>query len=139
MTVHPVLGPGRWYRTGDLAERGVDGELVFLGRVDNQIKVRGYRIELEAVEAAFIDAVGVDGCAAVVDAEGEQIVAMIDPILDPEVVAEVRTAVRRRLPNHAVPARIVTVARLPRTSSGKVDRVAARSLLAAQDEIPRTQ
>ena len=139
VTDHRVLGPGRWYRTGDLAERRDDGELVFLGRVDNQIKVRGYRIELEAVEAAFIDATGVDGCAAVVDTDGEQIVAMIDPVLDSDAVAELRTAVRRRLPNHAVPGRIVAVERLPRTSTGKVDRGAARRLLAEQHGIPPTQ
>ncbi len=133
---HPVLGVGPWYRSGDLAERRGDGELVFLGRVDNQIKLRGYRIELEAVEAAVVGVGGVDGCAAVVDVDGEHIVAIVDPVLDEQALEEVRAAALRGLPRHAVPGRIVTVDRLPRTSTGKVDRNAAGRLLADSPEIP---
>jgi len=133
---HPVLGVGPWYRSGDLVERRADGEIVFLGRVDNQIKLRGYRIELEAVEAAVVGAGVVDGCAAVVDEQGEQIVAIVDPILDEQGLEEVRAAALRSLPRHAVPGRFVAVDRLPRTSTGKVDRNAARRLLVASAEIP---
>jgi acyl-coenzyme A synthetase/AMP-(fatty) acid ligase len=124
-----VPGPGRWYRTGDLVERRADGDLVFLGRIDNQIKLRGYRIELEAVEAAIVESTAVDGCAAVVDADGESIVAIVDPVLDDITLDGLRESARRRLPRHAVPTRIVPVPELPRTSTGKVDRGAARRLL----------
>ena len=86
---HPALGAGPWYRSGDLVERRADGEIVFIGRVDNQIKLRGYRIELEAVEAAVVGAGGVDGCAAVVDEGGEQIVAIVDPVLDEHALERV--------------------------------------------------
>lgn len=127
---HPVLGSGRWYRTGDLAQRTDDGELVFLGRVDNQIKVRGYRIELEAVEAALVEAPGVDTCAAVIDGDGETIAAIVDPVLDDSALADLRALAASALPRHSVPTRIESIAALPRTSSGKVDRNAARLLLA---------
>ena len=128
---HPLLGAGRWYRTGDLVERRTDGELVFLGRVDNQVKVRGYRIELEGVEATLADHDSVEGCAVLVESDTETLVAIVEPALDDATLETVRTTALASLPRHSVPARFVSVARLPRTSTGKVDRSSARRVLDA--------
>ena len=63
-----VDGDGtRWYVTGDLVVENADGDLVFLGRVDNQVKVRGHRIELEAIDAVLADVEGVEAATVVVD------------------------------------------------------------------------
>jgi len=116
----------RWYRTGDVVERTADGLLHFRGRADRQTKIRGNRVELEAVEAAVSDAPHVLRCAAVTveSNEGAQLVAVVEgqDELDPE---EVLASVRAALPPYAVPTNIVIVDSLPRTTSGKVDTRAA--------------
>ena len=67
-----VGGDGtRWYVTGDLVVENADGDLVFLGRVDNQVKVRGHRIELEAIDAVLADVEGVEAATVVVDRSAE--------------------------------------------------------------------
>ena len=91
-------GSDRWYRTGDLVVERPDGNLEFLGRVDNQIKLRGYRIELEAIDAALADIEGLHagtvvvlewfnpGCPFVVKAHGEGPLADMASKQDAEVV-----------------------------------------------------
>lgn len=110
--VHQELG--RIYRTGDLARRGPDGELYCLGRIDAQVKVRGYRIELEAVEAKLLSCPGVREAAAAV--QGSALVAFVvgtPPRLE---------ALRETLPAYMVPSRIGVLDRLPTTTGGKLDR-----------------
>ncbi len=129
----------RWYVTGDLVVERSDGNLVFLGRSDNQIKLRGHRIELEAVDAVLRDAEGVGEATVVVDRpdEGEdRLVGMVvlDPgATEPESVAldAVGAELRSRLPRYAVPSHLIAVRSLPRTSTGKVDRAASKELLDA--------
>ena len=118
-----------WYATGDLAfERG-DGELVFLGRADNQVKVRGHRIEIEAVEAALVDVAGIAGAGVVVD-DGDdgasRLVAYVEGPAVPDI-ATIKRSVGLVLAPAAVPDEIYTVDVLPRTSTGKVDRTALTS------------
>ncbi len=121
----------RWYRTGDLV-RWSHGDLEFLGRDDHQVKVRGQRVEIEAVEAALADVSGVVEAGVVAidpgDAGTLDLVAavIVDGDLDP---VSVRAELGRRLGPAAVPTRIVAVDRLPRTSNGKVDRGAVREAL----------
>jgi amino acid adenylation domain-containing protein len=120
------------YRTGDLAKRLVDGRTILLGRRDQQIKLRGFRIELEEVEAVLRAASGVAAAAVTVrqDAtQGEQLVAFVvlsvSSTIDPRaILAHVSDA----LPNYMVPARIVAVDALPLTGNGKLDRKALASL-----------
>ncbi|MFF2954884.1 amino acid adenylation domain-containing protein [Kitasatospora sp. NPDC057965] len=117
--------PGTLYRTGDLAKWAPDGRLVYLGREDDQVKVRGYRVELADVEAAFLRQPGVRSCVAT--AEGDELLAFV--VADPGAGGEreLRALVREELPGYMVPSRIVPVERIPLNANGKVD---TRRLLA---------
>lgn len=115
----------RMYRTGDLAYRLPDGNLVFLGRKDHQVKVRGYRVELEEVEAALAGHPSVAHCAVILTGmEGrEKLAAYVE--VRPGAAAgpeQWRAHLRRRLPEPMIPAVYVAMDRLPRTASGKIDR-----------------
>ena len=125
----------RWYVTGDLGRADEHGVVTFLGRVDHQVKVRGYRIELEAIDAALREAPGVAAATVVVErpAEGDDrliaLVELSETDRPDDIVAGITEALRRRLPRYAVPSEIRATPALPRTSSGKVDRIAASGLL----------
>jgi amino acid adenylation domain-containing protein len=116
----------RWYRTGDLVELDGDGDLVFLGRVDNQVKIRGQRVELEAIDATIRQLDGVAEVAAVVlaDEAGERgVVAVIEAAEGSSVsLREIQRHVASRHSRVAVPVDIATVDALARTGTGKVDR-----------------
>lgn len=126
----------RWYNTGDRIERRADDGLVFLGRADNQVKVRGYRIELEAVDTALRAHDTVAAATTVVQRTpggDDTVVALVTFTGSDDVagqIARVLDHVRRALPRYAVPAEVIVVDGLPRTGTGKVDRIAAGQLLA---------
>lgn len=117
---------GRVYRTGDLVTRGPDGELSYHGRIDAQVKVRGYRIELEAIESALARCEGVREVACTAQDEGGEKalaahVVAADPSRPPDVDA-LAAAVRASLPDYMTPRRFAFAATLPRTVGGKIDR-----------------
>ena len=119
--------PGeRLYHTGDLARWRPNGSLDFLGRIDHQVKVRGFRIEPGEIEAALLRQPGVR--AAVVmprgagEAGGPRLIAWV--AADSLDTMALRAALRDALPSHMVPSAIVVLDELPRTSSGKIDRTA---------------
>ncbi|MDY7105947.1 MAG: amino acid adenylation domain-containing protein [Actinomycetota bacterium] len=129
----PGGGLARWYATGDLVRRRPDGELEFVGRRDNQVKVRGNRVELESVEAVLAAQPGVEhAVAGVVDADGNQVLAaaVVPSGDEPVDTAALLAAASAALPPYAVPHRLVTVEDLPFTASGKLDRRALRARLA---------
>ncbi|HTG31295.1 MAG TPA: thioesterase domain-containing protein, partial [Thermoanaerobaculia bacterium] len=117
---------GRLYRTGDLARSLADGTLEFLGRLDHQIKIRGFRIEPGEIESALLGHEGVREVAVVpqADPRGDQrLVAYVAP--HPGVrlaMDELRSFLRRRLPDYMVPGAWVELSALPRSSHGKLDR-----------------
>nr|AGS49928.1 long-chain-fatty-acid--CoA ligase [uncultured bacterium esnapd22] len=115
---------GRLYRTGDRARWLPSGELDFLGRVDEQVKVRGFRIEPAEVEAALLENPRVREGVVVVRGAGEhrQLVAYVTGRGEPPTVAQIRAHLRDRLPEHMVPGAFVTLPALPLLPSGKVDR-----------------
>jgi len=116
----------RLYRTGDLVTRRRDGAIVFLGRIDTQVKVRGIRIELGEIEAVLVTDPRVDQAAVVAwtDPRGERhLVAYVTaaPGQQPGP-AQLRAALAERLPRSMVPSYWVLMDSLPLTLSGKVDR-----------------
>jgi amino acid adenylation domain-containing protein len=125
---HPCAEePGaRIYRTGDLARWRADGTLDCAGRLDHQIKIRGFRVEAGEIEAVLAEHSDIaEAVVAVHDlgARGSSIVAYHVPLAGRiPSPAELRAWVRRRLPEHMVPAAFVSLASLPLTPSGKVDR-----------------
>lgn len=122
----------RWYRTGDLAHHDQGGRLVFTGRVDHQVKIRGHRIELEAIESLLEDTPGVhNAVAAVVPGQGlggrDQLIAGLVVGTDVEIDHdELRTRLGHLLPAYAVPAAFHPILSVPTTGSGKLDRRAIR-------------
>ena len=116
----------RFYRTGDLVQMREDGEMLFLGRKDRQIKTRGYRVELDEVESVLVSHPQIIE-AAVFPTGGENADAMIgaaviaskDAPLDEEAL---RNFCAQHLPSYALPQQIALLASFPRTTSGKIDR-----------------
>jgi amino acid adenylation domain-containing protein/non-ribosomal peptide synthase protein (TIGR01720 family) len=119
---------GRLYRTGDVARFHPDGDLEFLGRNDHQIKIRGFRVEPGEIEALLIDHPHVAQALVVGHAGrgGEaRLVAYVVPASQRHPAAdELRGFLADRLPGHMVPAAFVTLASLPQTPQGKVNRLA---------------
>ncbi|MFE7190560.1 amino acid adenylation domain-containing protein [Kitasatospora sp. NPDC057541] len=123
----PFGAPGdRLYRTGDLARWRTDGTLDYLGRADDQIKVRGYRVEPGEVEAALTALPGITQAVVMTRGEGlrQTLVAYLEhPGGGPApAAAELREALGEVLPDYMVPARFVVLERLPLLAHGKVDR-----------------
>jgi len=117
-------GPGdRIYRTGDLVRRTEEGALEFLGRVDQQVKIRGHRIELGEIEARLAREPGVAAAAVVAreSAAGPMLVGFVTGAasLDP---GSLRQALRQALPEVMVPASITVLTELPMTPNRKLDR-----------------
>lgn len=120
----------RSYRTGDLMAWTPDGRLLFLGREDEQIKLRGFRIEPGEVEAALLESPEVAQAAVVARAAGSestQLVAFVETAGDGAVTGW-REELAKRLPEHMIPSRLVDLPELPRLPNGKIDRGRLRDL-----------
>ncbi|HZM98583.1 MAG TPA: amino acid adenylation domain-containing protein, partial [Pyrinomonadaceae bacterium] len=113
----------RLYRTGDLA-RIVDGELEYVGRVDEQVKVRGFRVELGEIEAELNRQPEVNASAVVL--QEDRLVAYVE-LRENIPAAELMKRLRERLPEWMVPGVYERVAKLPLSANGKVDRNRLRS------------
>jgi amino acid adenylation domain-containing protein len=118
----------RLYKTGDLARYWADGTIEYLGRMDTQIKLRGFRVELGEIEAVLRQHPGVQQAVVVVreDTRGDPrlvayLVASGPVVFEP---SELRDLLKRTLPEHMVPAAFVQLPALPLTANGKVDRKA---------------
>jgi len=117
--------PRRLYRTGDLAKRLADGSLQLLGRRDQQIKLRGYRIEIEDIEAALRGAPGVAAAAVALHAVGDSprlVGYIVEAAAGQTDLGAVAEHVAGRLPSYMVPSAWMTLDALPRTANGKLDR-----------------
>ncbi|MEE4270347.1 MAG: amino acid adenylation domain-containing protein [Thermoanaerobaculales bacterium] len=127
-----------YFRTGDRVRTLSDGNLTFAGRADLQVKVRGYRVELEEVETALLGLAPVHEAAAfaVSDGEGSSIVRAA-VVVDPNVEVTQKSlldGLKTSLPLYAVPSEIEILSSLPRTPTGKVDRKKLVAALADDGE-----
>lgn len=130
---HPNLG--RLYRTGDLVHREPDGHFVYHGRIDAQVKLRGYRIELEAIEARLAECPGVREAACTVQGEDPQrfLAAFVVPEQAdaPPAEAELKAFLGAVLPSYMVPAEFGWLDALPKSLGGKLDRARLPLLVAS--------
>ncbi len=114
-----------FYRTGDLVRLRTDGNLIFLGRKDRQIKIRGYRVELDETEVYLLTHEAVQEAAVfVMEAEDEkqiQAAVILNEDCHPSA-SDIKLYLQSFLPKYAVPSRIKVVQQFPRTSTGKIDR-----------------
>ena len=116
------------YRTGDVGRRRSTGDLEYLGRRDSQVKLRGYRVELEEIETAARRHPLVRDCVAVVSSVGrgdEIVLGVVGGVGD----RDLRLFLATTLPTYMIPSRTVRLDSLPATSSGKLDRRTALDLL----------
>jgi acyl-coenzyme A synthetase/AMP-(fatty) acid ligase len=119
----------RWYRSGDVARQLPDGSYEYIGRNDRQISLRGFRVELGEVEALLRRSPEVlDALADAEEVAGGEVVLVAyvvpaDPLAAADgIEASIRWRCAAEFPAHMVPNRIVVIAELPRTPSGKLDR-----------------
>lgn len=121
---NPFTG-GKMYRSGDLGRLRHDGRLEHFGRIDSQIKLRGFRIELDEIRSVLLECPGVGAAAVIVnrldpeDAATARIDAYV--VTSGASPSEVRRYAERMLPSHMVPATVTSIPELPLTTNGKVD------------------
>jgi amino acid adenylation domain-containing protein len=135
-------GKGRLYRTGDQVRFRPDGELEYLGRVDGQVKLRGFRVEPGEIEAALREIAGVSEAVvrAREDAPGQaRLVGYVvpDPARPPSV-SDLRRLLKEKLPEYMVPSTFVLLDALPRTRSGKLDAASLPAPEPARPELDNT-
>ncbi|WP_103530355.1 non-ribosomal peptide synthetase [Streptomyces sp. SM11] len=127
---NPFAADGsRMYHTGDLARRTLDGELEFVGRADDQVQLKGFRIEPGEVEGAIRELDGVVDVAVTVADSGDHLVAHIVG----ELPADFTALLSAKLPVHMVPGRVLPADALPLTVNGKLDRRALTERAAEPD------
>ncbi|EFL30087.1 peptide synthetase [Streptomyces viridochromogenes DSM 40736] len=115
----PFAGDGsRMYHTGDLARRNLDGDLEFIGRADDQVQLKGFRVELGEVESAVRELDGVVDAAVTVAHSGDHLVAHVVGRVPEDFAARLS----EKLPVHMVPGRVLPVEALPLTVNGKLDQ-----------------
>jgi hypothetical protein len=133
--------PGaRLYHTGDLARWREDGRLEFLGRIDHQVKLRGYRVEVGEIEAVLTEHRQVADAVVIVREAGagdQRLIGYVTP-RDPDAPpagSELRSFLLHRLPEYMVPARIMILAAMPLTPNKKIDRAALPEADTARPEL----
>jgi hypothetical protein len=125
----PFRPGGRLYKTGDLARRRPDGTIVFAGRIDNQVKIRGLRVELGEIETTLAAHPAVAQAVVTLadgTSGGKQLVAYLRPAGHTTAVdtGEIRQHLARTLPPYMIPAFLVPLPEFPLTSNGKIDKAA---------------
>ncbi len=119
----------RLYKTGDFARFQTNGEVAFLGRIDHQIKLRGFRIEIGEIEAALQTHPAVRECAVLLEQQGQHLVAFV-VVGRAAVSSDFGEYLSKILPHFMVPAVFHRLSQLPRTANDKIDRSALAELAA---------
>jgi len=121
-------GNSRLYRTGDLARYLTDGNIEFLGRADRQVKVRGYRVELDEVEAVLSALADVRQAVVMLNHDQAGNARLVAYLVSSSAQDQLRAALQQKLPDYMIPSTFVFLKALPLTANGKVDRVALTAL-----------
>lgn len=130
-----TAGGERLYRTGDLVRWLEDGNLEFLGRIDQQVKIRGFRIELGEIEASLQESEGIRQALVIAwDDAGEKRLVAYVTAQPGSTSAEIKAALRNRLPEYMVPSEIILLEQFPLTPNGKIDRRALPPPTKSRDE-----
>jgi amino acid adenylation domain-containing protein len=142
--------PGtRFYKTGDLARYLPDGNIEYLGRIDNQVKIRSFRIELGEVESALAKNLAIREVVVVAQEDGAGNKSLVAYVVSHQAIAlnvsDLRDRALKELPHYMVPSTFVQLDALPLTANGKIDRRAlpvgerSRPLLTASYEAPSSE
>ncbi|MCO4850613.1 non-ribosomal peptide synthetase [Bacillus vallismortis] len=125
---NPYLPGDRLYRTGDLAKRLSNGELEYVGRIDDQVKVRGHRIELGEIQAALLQHPIIKEAAVITrtDEQGQTAVYAYMVTKDQQAanISDIRASLKNMLPDFMLPARLIQIDSIPLTVNGKLDQKA---------------
>lgn len=114
-------GGKRYYRTGDIVEKQKDDSIKFIGRKDYQVKLNGYRIELEEIESVILECNLVTNAAVIV--KNNQLIAFISRNENNEqVVSQIKGSIKNKLPNYMIPSKYIELEEFPINLSGKIDR-----------------
>ncbi len=131
----------RLYRTGDLARYDTDGTIDFIGRIDNQIKIRGFRVELGEIEAVLRQHSDVNEVVVAVRGTGDykRLVTFVVPRQNHDIrAAELKQFLAGRLPEFMVPTSVMLLDKMPLTTSGKIDHKILATLEERNDDRPHT-
>lgn len=136
--------PAKLYRTGDLGRYLPDGNMEFLGRIDHQIKIRGFRVELGEIEVALSQHPAVRDCAVLAqdDPSGTQrlVAYLVGDRAEASTITEaVRTLLKAKLPDYMLPSAFLLLDHLPLTPNGKLDRKALPAIEVSALPNPKTQ
>jgi amino acid adenylation domain-containing protein len=120
---NPYFPDGRLYRSGDIGRWMPDGNILFSGRKDAQVKVRGFRVELGEIESAILEHPDINNAVLVVNQEKEQEKYLVAYVTSRVVlnISEIRSFLIQKLPVYMIPAYFVAMKNLPLTPNGKVD------------------
>lgn len=125
----------RFYKTGDWVKVDDDGRIFYCGRIDNQVKIRGQRIELEEIEKIFSEEMKVKLCAAICKKEEQERIILFYESHQEYEYKTILKRLKKRLPDYMIPSSIQYMKRLPSTDNGKVDRNVLLEYNIDQDEI----
>lgn len=129
---HPFKNDRKLYKTGDLVKYLPNGDIDFMGRIDSQVKVRGFRIELEEIENVILEYPGIKESVVAIfkDAVGENLLhaCIVKEKERAEIsINDLSLYIKSKLPSHMVPSHITTIEKLPLNPNGKIDRKALPS------------
>jgi len=128
----PALGENIWYRTGDLAKRDTDGCLYYLGRIDNQVKILGYRVELGEIDAVLRQAAGTENAVSLPhplrEGRATGVVAFVagKPQTNEKSIL---AYCQKHLPDYMLPKRVYFIEEMPLNVNGKIDRLKLKEML----------
>lgn len=134
----PDIPGARVYRTGDSVRLLPDGNLEFLGRMDHQVKLRGFRIELPEIERVLQEHDSIKDAVVLLQKDREQLVAYYTAGQPSPIVQDLRAHLAQKVPDYMVPSEFVPLEKLPLSPNGKVDRHAVADLPIPQSRVTNT-